>query len=193
MYAADAMPVFQLKPRFLTEDDRALVARFSAGEEDPWSREVTHHFQNHAMEDAGLGLRRTILFSFRDCQDIAGCLTVSASALQLSPAVAADIACPTRKERVPIVLLSWFGVAPQHWGHGVGQEMHLHLLKALEESWIASRLIYLECWEANERALRFWRQLGYVEIGREDKAGPQGAGMTALLRMVYDRFALFDS
>lgn len=184
------MPEHRLDHRFLTEDDRALVARFDAGDDHPWSREVTRYLRNHALDDAALELRRSVLFSFPGSREIAGYFTVSASALQLKPAGAIDLARPDRIQRAPIVLLSFFGVARQHWGDGVAHEMHVRLLEELNDSWLAARLIYLECWQANERGVRFWRRLGYEEFGRYDRAGPEDVGPAVLLRLVYDRFLL---
>jgi ribosomal protein S18 acetylase RimI-like enzyme len=184
------MSDYQLEPRFLTEKDRPLIARFNAGDDHWSSREVTRYLRNHAFDDAALELRRTVLFSHLGCDEIAGYLTISSSALHLDPAGPLDLARPDRIQRVPIVLLSFFGVARQYWGCGVAYEMHLRLLAELQESWIAARLIYLECWEGNDRGVQFWRRLGYEQLGGIEKSGPEGVGPAVLLRMVYDRFAL---
>jgi ribosomal protein S18 acetylase RimI-like enzyme len=184
-------PPYILDWRLLTELDRDWVQRFTCGEEW-WSQEVTDFLRNQAIHDAGKGINRTTLFSFPDRREIVGFVTIAAGNLQFSKVQKLlDLdAAAVPAGRIPVAHIPYLGVARQYRGAGHAEEIHTQVLEAIRQSWVGTRLIYLECWEDNQRGVRFWRRLGYEQFADKADERPDGNGEGTLLRMVYDRFAL---
>ncbi|MFI5281739.1 MAG: GNAT family N-acetyltransferase [Candidatus Dormibacterales bacterium] len=85
-------------------------------------------------------------------------------------------------------LIPYFGVHRKHRGQAYGDEMHIWLLTQMEGLLGAPRFLYLQCWEENEPAMRFWQRLGYQQFHQTTE---QRAGKSAHLAwLIFDRFMI---
>jgi len=183
---------YQLEPRLLTQEDQPWLDRFAVGEEW-WSHEITDFLRNQALEDAQQGLSSTTLFSFPGLKDVIGFITAASASLP-SPQLAGVVTLPATftAARVPAVVIPYLGIARPYRrvGH-FGQEIHFRLLEALDAApWAAVRLLYVECWAANDGGNAFWQKMGYVRFSQIVRDHPETGEPEYLNRLVYDRFAI---
>jgi ribosomal protein S18 acetylase RimI-like enzyme len=94
-------------------------------------------------------------------------------------------------DRVPVLRIPYLAVAEKHQGNGYGTEMFLQLQEMLAAASGAPRFMYLECWEDNVDAVRFYKEIGFEQYDIEaiDKV-PYDETPGNLLRLAYDRFRL---
>lgn len=188
---AAAPPPFELEPRTLTADDAAWLTFFDAGT-DWWCEEVTGFLRQYALAHAKAGYSSTLLFSLPNERHVVGYITVAASSLQLGKVKGAypKFGPPPGVEttHVPVWVVPYFGVHQDFQGQAHGDEMHIHLLQIMEGLLGAPRFLYLQCWEENARALKFWNRLGYQELTRTTE---QHAGKShGLVWLLFDRFSI---
>ena len=186
---------YQLEPRVITQEDQPWLDRFWVGEEW-WSHEITDFLRNQALEDSQQGLSSTTLFSFPGLKDVVGFITAASASLPTSQ-IATVVALPPSftAARVPAVIIPYLGVGRQYRriGH-FGQEIHLRLLEGLSAApFAAVRLLYIECWAANEGGLAFWQKMGYTVFNQIVRPNPETDEPEYLNRLVYDRFAIQPS
>lgn len=173
--------------RLITADDEQWIERFNAGEEW-WSQEVTQFLRQHALDQAQQGFNQTILFSLPGRREIVGFLAVASTSLDRKR-VEPTFAIQVPGQRIPAVVIPYFGVARHARRCGYGEEMHVQLLEAITRSWAGTRLLYLQCWEENKAGVTFWETLGYEVFQRSSVENP-GGEKTPLVKMAYDRYAL---
>src|SRR6202022_2435707 len=67
---------------------------------------------------------------------------------------------------VPVWLVAYMGVHHDQQGGTDGEEVHVWLLRERVGLLGAPRFLFLQCWVENDRAIKFWRRLGYKEFDR---------------------------
>jgi ribosomal protein S18 acetylase RimI-like enzyme len=134
------------------------------------------------------GITTTILFSLPDAREIVGFVASASASLPIADVAELMNLPPDSPSRIPAVLIPYMGVASehQHSPSRFGREMHLQLLEAVEASWPAVRLMYLECWEENREGLEFWHRRGYTHFRTKPATRPDGS-KAPLVRLFYDR------
>jgi ribosomal protein S18 acetylase RimI-like enzyme len=183
-------PPFELEARRLSPEDLAFLEQFDAGD-SWWCGEVTAHLRNFALAQQTAGYNETTLFSNPRDGRIVGFATVSSDRLRIPQVQAAfpefGVAPGIVTTFVPAWIIPYFGVNRDAQGRTFGEEMHASTLVKMEQSHGSPRFIYLQCWEENEGAVRFWRRLGYREFHHTTPQRPDGNGQAALIWMLYDR------
>jgi ribosomal protein S18 acetylase RimI-like enzyme len=185
-----APPPFELEPRKLSLSDSPWVEIFDSGD-DWWSVEVTNHLRSFAHAQQLAGYNETTLFSRRGEQEIVGFATFSSDRLKIPQVQSAfpEFGVPPgiATAFVPAWIIAFFGVHRDSQGQTFGEEMHASLLLRMEASPGSPRFVYLQCWEENAGAMRFWQRLGYREFHRTSPLRPDRSGSATLVRMIYDR------
>jgi ribosomal protein S18 acetylase RimI-like enzyme len=184
---------FELEWRSLTADDSAWLTFFDAGP-DWWSDEVTGFLRQHALDNAKSGYSSTLLFSFPEEKHVAGFVAFASSSLKLAKLQGGypKFGPPPGVEtpNVPVWVVPYFGVHGDFQGRGLGEEMHVQLLRLMDSTLGAPRFLYLQCWEENARGVDFWIRLHYQEFDRttEQHLGAQHR----LVWLVLDRFSITE-
>jgi ribosomal protein S18 acetylase RimI-like enzyme len=82
-------------------------------------------------------------------------------------------------------------VAEKHHGNGYGTEIFLQFQEMVAAAPGAPRFVYLQCWEDNADAIRFYKEVGFEEYDIEaiDRV-PYDETPGNLIRLAYDRFRL---
>ncbi|HEX6350397.1 MAG TPA: N-acetyltransferase [Candidatus Dormibacteraeota bacterium] len=183
---------YRLEARPLTDNDRVWLGVFSAGGHY-WEQEVTDFLREEALDHSKAGYSTTTLYSLPGEPTIVGFLCISPESWTIKKM---GKAFPNWEkieglpERIPIVLMVYFGVHAKHQGQGYGTEIFVRLLEDLATGPTSARFIYLQVWEDNAAAVSFYERFGFRTFDSEVKDRPDGHGTANLLKMAYDRFAL---
>jgi len=187
-------PDYELDARRLSADDLPFIRKFSCGDAW-WEQEVTNFLQASAWEAQQRGDSMTTLFSEPGNPEIIGFMTVADIGLQtkhmkekLGYADWDDV----ELSRVPAVHIVYFGVHRDKQSRASGTEILTRLLEGLAAPSVdllhRPRFIHLNVWKVNSRAVKFYRDNGFKELGERLDESPFFKGKTPILSMVYNRF-----
>jgi len=188
-------PPPRLVPRTISEADRVWLPLFSAGERHYWELEVTDYLQDQALPHWAEGWSTTHLFSLADSPEIVGYISACVHHWTMKKTKDVfpqwDAAIDWLPDRVPILRLPYLAVAEKYQAQGFGTEMFLRFEEMVAVSPGSPRFMYLDCWEDNAAALRFYKDLRFVPfetVGYEEVPYEKHPGN--LVRLAYDRFLL---
>jgi ribosomal protein S18 acetylase RimI-like enzyme len=188
-------PPRRLVPRLISEDDRVWLGLFSAGERRFWEKEVTDYVRDQAWPFWLEGWSTTHLFSLEESPEIVGYVSACVHHWNIKRTEGVfpkwDREIRQLPDRVPVLRIPYLAVAEKHQGRGYGTEMFLQFQEMLAVAPGAPRFVYLECWEDNAEAVRFYNEIGFEQYDIEafDKV-PYDEMPGNLIRLAYDRFRL---
>ena len=187
--------LFRLVSRPLSEDDRVWLGLFDAGEQY-WECEVTDFLQDQALLQWRAGYSTTTLYSLPETPElIVGFITAAVGDWTTKKVKKAfpewDEAIAELPDAVPVLLIPYLGVAKKYQGQEFGSEILTRFFEDVSTAPGAPRFIYLQCWEDNQGAIRFYESFGFEVFDvRGEEERPYAGEPANLLYMAHDRFRL---
>lgn len=137
----------------------------------------------------------TTLFSLPGTKEIRGFITTADVGLQvkeMKEALGYTDWDNVELRRVPAVHIVYFGVHRDRQGRSLGTEILTRLLDSLASENAdllhRPRFIHLNVWKVNARAVKFYTDNGFRQLGERSDESPYFKGKTPLVSMIYNRF-----